>query len=1084
MSTALSRLFSRKSAAALACLALAAVTFVFVQTSRAGAPVTFTVTTSVDAIDNNLNDGVCAGVVSPRAQGQVTACTLRAAIMQANHNLENDPGSGPFTIQLGTDTYDLTLVNDGSHDDMSLRGDLDVRHGMTIQGLGPDNSVVDGSLLNCETTDRVFHVLAQSPETVSFSGFTIENGHAYGNVARTEPSCGGGGGGGGGRARSAGVIGGNSQFGGGILNEGELTLTNMLVQHNEAGVGGGGIYSTNGLTVTGSTIHDNLVGICGRNALARANRAQGFEDHIGGGIGSTGALDINGNSVITENEVRGQFSESQFPNRSSGNPDIGALGGGVYHSKLGVMSDTIVEDNHAYLLDCQENQRTRGQRTTGVPGNSSLAQGGGIYNNAVLTLTNVLVGQEPLNQKGFSGNTAGRGGGIYNNAGGVQQKAGEFAPAGVTMVDSAVQGNLAGLSGGGVHNNGFLDSDNSDITGNFVIGFIFGPPPSRASGISSNAGGGLFNEGEAIIQNGSLVGDPNTTDLDLIGNTAVFGGGIFNSFNSDLLVTSSSIDGNEALQGGGIWNIGFADVVDDSTVSFNTAGSFQQVNKQPSARASGKVDFIGGGIYSENPFFKGRSSGNGKEQFFIEESTLEGNVAEAGGGIANAGSMHISKSTLNDNAARQEEENGCGICRRQNPRAQGKDPIGVGGGLLNAGFASIDNSTFSANQADYNGGGIYVDFGDLFLTHVTLADNFIEPPQQPVSGAGDNPPGGGLTDFSGDTSNYEATLFANNSPANCAGFSGSLNSQGQNLADDESCFLDDPGDFDLVADAEIGPLTDNGGPTQTHMPEAESPVLDRIIGECEENDDQRSVARPQGDGCDVGAVEREPSGGGGGGGGSPSPSPTVTPSPTPTPSTSPSPSPTPEPECPGFEGDPRNDVIGTPDPDELDGTPEDDIICAFEGDDILRGFEGNDLLLAGPDDDRSFGGPGDDRIRSATGNDQADGNDGEDEVRGGRGNDAIDGQEGDDLLRGYENNDDMNGGAGNDRMLGMIGNDDLTGDAGNDLLRGGQGDDNLNAGPNNDECHGGQGQDTVQNCESGSPRALGKRHVADKRSGV
>jgi Ca2+-binding RTX toxin-like protein len=50
-------------------------------------------------------------------------------------------------------------------------------------------------------------------------------------------------------------------------------------------------------------------------------------------------------------------------------------------------------------------------------------------------------------------------------------------------------------------------------------------------------------------------------------------------------------------------------------------------------------------------------------------------------------------------------------------------------------------------------------------------------------------------------------------------------------------------------------------------------------------------------------------------------------------------------ECRGYEGDPRNDVIGTSGPDTLVGTTGADIICAFGGNDILSG--GNDLLLGG-----------------------------------------------------------------------------------------------------------------------------------------
>jgi hypothetical protein len=64
--------------------------------------------------------------------------------------------------------------------------------------------------------------------------------------------------------------------------------------------------------------------------------------------------------------------------------------------------------------------------------------------------------------------------------------------------------------------------------------------------------------------------------------------------------------------------------------------------------------------------------------------------------------------------------------------------------------------------------------------------------------------------------------------------------------------------------------------------------------------------------------------------------------------------------CPGFSGDPRNQVAGTRKADVLVGTPGNDIICGLGGNDILRGKGGKDLLLGGDGNDRLLGGPGHD----------------------------------------------------------------------------------------------------------------------------
>lgn len=239
----------------------------------------------------------------------------------------------------------------------------------------------------------------------------------------------------------------------------------------------------------------------------------------------------------------------------------------------------------------------------------------------------------------------------------------------------------------------------------------------------------------------------------------------------------------------------------------------------------------------------------------------------------------------------------------------------------------------------------------------------------------------------------------------------------------------------------------------------------------------------------------------------PSPSPSPTPTATSTSSASPSPtdgspsptptsSPTGEPggeECPGYEGDPRNHIVGTPGDDRLEGTEGDDIICGLGGDDIIDGLGGNDVLL---------GGDGNDIIRGGDGNDELYGEDGKDDLRGGSGNDYIDGglqndvmlgnagndimigRSGDDIarggggddiarggggkdaLKGGKGGDDLRGGGGKDTLSGGAGPDELRGGKGADLLKGGAGPDKLFGGGGRDTCDGGGGRNQVKGCEA------------------
>ena len=93
-------------------------------------------------------------------------------------------------------------------------------------------------------------------------------------------------------------------------------------------------------------------------------------------------------------------------------------------------------------------------------------------------------------------------------------------------------------------------------------------------------------------------------------------------------------------------------------------------------------------------------------------------------------------------------------------------------------------------------------------------------------------------------------------------------SLGYNFSDDDTCGFTATGDTENGGDPVLGALADNGGPTQTRLPGTGSPLIDAIpLDACDDGDgvtgpgivdtDQRGVSRPQGAGCDIGAVEVE-----------------------------------------------------------------------------------------------------------------------------------------------------------------------------------------------------------------------------------
>jgi hypothetical protein len=114
---------------------------------------------------------------------------------------------------------------------------------------------------------------------------------------------------------------------------------------------------------------------------------------------------------------------------------------------------------------------------------------------------------------------------------------------------------------------------------------------------------------------------------------------------------------------------------------------------------------------------------------------------------------------------------------------------------------------------------------------------------------------------------FGSVITSPNGGPNCSGPTGDpltgITSVGYNFADDTSCGLAASTDKQGAGNnPALGPLADNGGPTQTLLPQTGSPLIDAIPGAaCQTGPaagvttDQRGIVRPQGPGCEIGAVE-------------------------------------------------------------------------------------------------------------------------------------------------------------------------------------------------------------------------------------
>ena len=399
-------------------------------------------------------------------------------------------------------------------------------------------------------------------------------------------------------------------------------------------------------------------------------------------------------------------------------------------------------------------------------------------------------------------------------------------PDGVTaeLIGFAVtNGHESELNGGAISNEGTLTLRNTTVSESSA---------GRDTGCRTTDPNLLCSEGGGIWNAGTLT----LIDSTVSGNSAPFGGGIANRQGSltviDSDVFSNVADGcrGAAAQlcsgGGGIWNSAALTMI-NSTVSdseadwgagiYTRAGAPTLTNITISGNTAG---FDGGGLLSFG-------------LLTLIDCTVADNVAgQSGGGIANQqpGTLELTSSTVSGNSA-----------------------AAAGGGLFNPVGAAADllNTTVSTNTAENLGGGVYTE-GALSLTSSTIARN-------------DAPNGSAIYD-PGTRGNLLRSITNTAVEGSCAG--SPLDSGGYNIeSPGDSCGFDEASDQPAEDQLNLGPLQDNGGPTQTHALLANSAAIEQIPqSDCVDGAgepltvDQRGEPRLAGPSstCDVGAFEAQP----------------------------------------------------------------------------------------------------------------------------------------------------------------------------------------------------------------------------------
>jgi hypothetical protein len=219
----------------------------------------------------------------------------------------------------------------------------------------------------------------------------------------------------------------------------------------------------------------------------------------------------------------------------------------------------------------------------------------------------------------------------------------------------------------------------------------------------------------------------------------------------------------------------------------------------------------------------------------LTDVVVSGNkCGDDGGGISNFGNLTLTRVTIEKNKSNDDAGGlynaGDGVASLTEVTIAKNKAKGEGGGIENQSQLTLTNVTLSANKAKGDGGGINNDLGTITVTNVTLKGN----KASKATGGG-----GALTQQAGSgLFTLRNVVFDGNKPFNCDGVTAP---EGGNLESGLSCGL--PLDASGFSKLELGKLADNGGDTQTHALDPESPAVDFGVDANCPATDQRGEAR-------------------------------------------------------------------------------------------------------------------------------------------------------------------------------------------------------------------------------------------------
>ncbi len=343
------------------------------------------------------------------------------------------------------------------------------------------------------------------------------------------------------------------------------------------------------------------------------------------------------------------------------------------------------------------------------------------------------------------------------------------------------------------------------------------------------------------------------------GDVGRIGGGVLFNARGTLTLNQSEVSRNTGAGGGGIASLFGALTLTDSTVTENST----------------RGDYVGGGILTDSGAVT------------LIDSTVSGNSttgrnAPGGGIFTDSGAITLTRSTVTGNSTVGSRADGGGISTDSgaitltNSTVSGNSTAGFyayGGGIKTfSGAVTLNSSTVSGNSTTDSGaagGGIFTFFGSVTLIDSTVAGNTAAQAE-----------GGGVfnvNSYGSPTFTMENSIIAGNSAGRGSpdlqyDLSSTLNISYSLIGDNEGTTFTEAqtadGNGNLIGSAAgsgiidplLGPLADNGGPTQTHALLPGSPALnsgDPSIPFLATEFDQRGVgySRVAFDRIDIGAYE-------------------------------------------------------------------------------------------------------------------------------------------------------------------------------------------------------------------------------------